>query len=46
MANNDYSNPVQLSPGTATLTNPHAVAVDVNGRLYVIDDNDIWLFAP
>ena len=46
MANNDYSYPVQLYPGTATLTDPHSVAVDANGRLYVIDDNDIWFFQP
>ena len=46
MANNDYGDPVEIVPGTATFSNPHALAVDANGRLYVLDDNEIWLFQP
>jgi hypothetical protein len=38
-----YGTPLTIGSGFVT---PYDVAVDTNGRLYAIDANDLWIFAP
>jgi streptogramin lyase len=41
---NDYAAfPIGLGQG---FSNPTAVSVDTNGRLYVIDANGVWMLTP